>query len=71
MKTILQINSILIAREIADTPKKNPEGEYLSDALTPVVTYTAQSSYAQSNPTASRRRTATAPVKHITQQFVK
>lgn len=66
LKTILQINSILIAREIADTPKKNPEGEYLSDALTPAVTYTAQSSYAQSNPTASRRRTATAPAEHIT-----
>lgn len=53
-----------MAKAIADTPKKKPEGEYLSDALTPAVTYTAQSSYAQSNPTASNRRTATAPAQH-------
>lgn len=62
LKTILHMNSMLIARAIADTPKKNPEGEYRSDAFAPAVTYTAQSSYAQSNPTARRRRTATAPV---------
>lgn len=54
---------MLIARAIADTPKKNPEGEYRSDAFTPAVTYTAQSSYAQSNPTARRSRTATAPAR--------
>ena len=62
LKTMRQIKSILIAKAIADTPKKNPEGEYCSDALEPAVTYTAQSSYAQSRATASRSRKATAPV---------
>lgn len=51
-----------MARAIAETPKKKPEGEYRSDALEPAVTYTAQSSYEQSRATARRRRTATAPV---------
>lgn len=57
------MKSMLIAKAIADTPKKKPEGEYRSDAFAPAVTYTAQSSYAQSNPTARRRRTATAPAE--------
>jgi len=52
----------LIAKAIADTPKKNPDGEYRSDALEPAVTYTAQSSYAQSNATAKSSSKATAPV---------
>lgn len=55
------MNSMLIARAIADTPKKKPEGEYRSDALLPAVTYTAHISYAQRRATAKRRRTATAP----------
>lgn len=54
---------MLIAKAIADTPKKKPEGEYCSDAWRPAVTYTAQSSYAQSSATARRRRKATAPNK--------
>jgi hypothetical protein len=54
---------MLIAKAIADTPKKKPEGEYRSDAFLPAVTYTAHSSYAQSKATASRRRIATAPVE--------
>lgn len=54
---------MLIANAIADTPKKKPEGEYRSEALEPVVTYTAQSSYAQRREPARRRRMATAPVK--------
>jgi hypothetical protein len=62
LNTILQIKSMLIAMAIADTPKKKPEGEYRSDALEPAVTYTAQSSYAQSRATARRSRIATAPV---------
>lgn len=33
LNTILQIKSMLIAKAIADTPKKKPEGEYRSDAL--------------------------------------
>ena len=53
---------MFIARAIADTPKKKPEGEYLSDALEPAVTYTAQSSYAQRRATARSSSTATAPV---------
>lgn len=57
------MKSMLIARAIADTPKKNPEGEYRSDALLPAVTYTAQISYAQRRATAKRRRTATAPAQ--------
>jgi hypothetical protein len=56
---------MLIAKAIAETPKKKPEGEYRSDARDPVVTYTAQSSYAQSRATARRSRIATAPVKEI------
>ena len=56
---------MFIARAIADTPKKKPEGEYRSDALEPAVTYTAQSSYAHSRATARRRRTATAPVREV------
>ena len=44
LKTIRQIKSMLIARAIAETPKKKPEGEYRSDAFAPAVTYTAQSS---------------------------
>lgn len=63
LKTIRQIKSMLIAKAIADTPKKKPEGEYRSDAFLPAVTYTAHSSYAQSKATASRRRIATAPVE--------
>lgn len=63
LNTILQIKSMLIAKAIADTPKKKPEGEYCSDALEPVVTYTAQSSYAQSRATARRSRMATASVE--------
>lgn len=62
LNSIRQMKSMLIAKAIADTPKKNPEGEYRSDALEPAVTYTAQSSQAQSNATAKRRRKATAPV---------
>lgn len=54
---------MLIAKAIADTPKKKPEGEYRSDAREPVVTYTAQSSQAQSRATARRSRIATAPAK--------
>ena len=54
---------MLIAKAIADTPKKKPEGEYHSVALELAVTYTTQSSYAQSRRTARRSRTATAPVK--------
>lgn len=38
LKTILQIKSMLIAKAIADTPKKKPEGEYRSAALAPAVT---------------------------------
>jgi len=53
---------MLIASAIAETPKKNPEGEYRSEALAPAVTYTAQSSYAQSRATANNRRKATAPI---------
>ena len=60
---------MLIAKAIADTPKKKPEGEYLSDALEPAVTYTAQSSYAQSRKTARRSRIATAPVKAKTRKL--
>lgn len=56
------MKSILIAKAIAETPKKNPEGEYRCGAVEPAVTYTAHSSYVQSNATARRRRTATAPV---------
>ena len=44
LNTILQIKSMLIAKAIADTPKKKPDGEYLWDAFEPAVTYTAQSS---------------------------
>lgn len=44
LNSIRQMKSMLIAKAIADTPKKNPEGEYRSDALEPAVTYTAQSS---------------------------
>lgn len=63
LNTILQIKSMLIAKAIADTPKKKPEDEYRSDALAPAVTYTSQSSYAQSRATARRSRIATAPVE--------
>lgn len=38
LKTILQMKSILMASAIAETPKKNPEGEYCSEALGPAVT---------------------------------
>lgn len=61
LNTILHMKSMLIAKEIAETPKKKPEGEYRWDAFEPAVTYTAQSSYAQRRATARRRRIATAP----------
>lgn len=54
------MKSMLQAKAIAETPKKKPDGEYCSD-FEPVVTYTAQSSYAQSNPTARSSKKATAP----------
>lgn len=57
------MKSMLIAKAIADTPKKKPDGEYRSDALELAVTYTAQSSYAQSRATARRSRKATAPIR--------
>ena len=52
-------------RELLIHQRRNqkPEGEYHSDALELAVTYTTQSSYAQSRRTARRSRIATAPVK--------
>ena len=54
---------MLVANAVADTPKKKPEGEYHSDALELAVTYTTQSSHAQSKTARRSRRIATAPVK--------
>jgi hypothetical protein len=38
LNSILHIKSILMANDIADTPKKNPDGELSSEALAPAVT---------------------------------
>uniref|UniRef100_A0A0A9E0W6 Uncharacterized protein n=1 Tax=Arundo donax TaxID=35708 RepID=A0A0A9E0W6_ARUDO len=38
LNSILHIKSRLMANDMADTPKKNPDGELSSEALAPTVT---------------------------------